>query len=757
MATPTRKNSPNARISVVRLTGRWLIRLVLYGTLLAIGTFAGLITATLGEVNKLEKSSQFSHREGVIFARDGHTVLRKLRAPTTRHYIDSGAIPKVLASAVVAAEDHRFYTHPGIDLRGTARAALRDIKEWAIVEGGSTITQQMVKNAYLGPRRSFSRKSREALLALAVEARWNKPRILAAYLNTAYFGNGAYGIHDASKLYFKTDVGKLNVAQSAMLAGLLRAPENDEPYQHPRKAQLRRDEVITAMRANNLISSAVERRAKQQPIPKQNPATNSHNGLAAHFVDNVVGDLVDQLGTAEALGGGLRVRTTLSTHMQRAARVAAHSIDDTGLSTAIVAIDPANGEIRALALGGPAATNAFDVTTNGLRQPGSVFKPFTLIAALQSGYALDSQIASSPFTATYPRVGKFTVTNDGGYVGKQSLLHATWFSDNTVFARVAKAVGIKTVINTAHAAGIDTQIEVYPSAILGGLKKGVHPLELAHAYATIANHGKRAGSRHESLYGISNNSATRNLPISPIRIARIDDHHGDVIWEPERTSAEVIPAVVADLTTSALQGVIERGTGTAAKIGRPAAGKTGTTEHNVDAWFVGYTPQLVTAVWVGHVSGSIPMTNEYHGKPVSGGSYPAEIWGRFMERAMDGLPAAKFTMTPARYRTVFVDSGTGLLANAWCSRGGKANVLAQYLPSEKSTKCPLKTPTVPKVVGMTQRAATATLEQAGYEYFLNSSNLGNETGPIIVGVQIPAAGSHPPVPTPIQLLLTRKS
>jgi penicillin-binding protein 1A len=678
----------------------WALRLVGLGVLFAIGAWFGLVASAYPRLDDLERRAEQRFEPGVILAADGRTILRRLRAPETRTYLDPQDVPPLLADAVVAAEDRRFRSHSGIDLRGIARAARADIEHRAVVEGGSTITQQLVKNTYVGPDRSLARKSREAILAVALETRWTKDRILAAYLNSAYFGGGRYGAADAARGYFGAPVAELRVDQAALLAALLRAPEGINPAVDPAAARAARDGVLETMRELGMIDAAQLRAALERPIPRPRAREGSTaRELAPHLADRVSGDLIERYGVARALGGGLRVRTTIDAELQRHANDAVRRAGDVGLAAALVAIDPTSGELRAAALGGQAARGAFDVAFDGQRQPGSAFKPFMLAAAYEQGYAPGTVLESAPFDKAYPG-GRFRVTNDGGYAGAVTLERATWRSDNTVYARLQDRLGIETAIEQARAAGIRSRMDPVPALVLGALPQGTTPVELAHAYATFAAHGTRT-----SMVGTG----------GPRYVAWVSEPGSGERWRPPAIRRGVMPREVADLVTSTLRGVVRDGTGTAAAIGRPAAGKTGTTEQYRDAWFVGYTPELVTAVWVGHVRGGVPMRTENGGGPVTGGSIPARIWQRFMSSALEGEPVREFDLREPRYVTVSIDAASGLLAGPWCAGSIRARYIAGREPTETTDSCIERDRPLPDLVGLRLEDARALLTDQAFE------------------------------------------
>ncbi|MCW2923143.1 MAG: hypothetical protein JWM98_547 [Thermoleophilia bacterium] len=676
------------------------MRLVAYGVLFGVGVWFGLVRSAFDQLDTLEQRAEFRQVPGALLASDGRTVLRTLRAPESRRYVEADDLPQVVVDAVVAAEDRRFFQHSGIDVRGIGRAALADLRARSSVQGGSTITQQLVKNAYVGPDRSLARKSREAILAVALETRWSKRRILAAYLNTAYFGNGFYGLADASAGYLHVAPSRLRPAQAALLGALLRSPEGNSPTRSPLRARAARLRVLTTMRSLGTLDAAEAKLAEATPLPR--PDVRAHRGkpeLAPQFSDSVVGDLIEHFGVRRALGGGLRVRTTLDADMQRAARDAVAGVGELGLDAALVAIDPRTGEVRAMVNGGGAARTAFNVALDGQRQPGSAFKPFMLAAAYQAGLTPRTTVTSAPFSKAYPG-GSFSVTNGGGYAGRTTLERATWQSDNTVYARLQDQLGIQSAIDEAHAAGIRSRMDPVPALVLGALPQGTTPTELAHAYATFAAHGQRTALAAGG---------------GPRTIAGVVDRRTSEHWRPQALRRTTIPRGVADLVTDTLRGVVRSGTGTAADIGRPVAGKTGTTEDYRDAWFVGYTPDLVAAVWVGHAEGGVPMRTENGGGPVTGGSIPARIWHDFAKEALADSDPVDFDLQRPTYVTVTIDEETGLLAGVWCAHPVQATYIKGKEPTAQTIGCVERDRPVPDLVGMSEADARAALTDGEFE------------------------------------------
>jgi penicillin-binding protein 1A len=684
----------------VRRLVRLLAGCILYGTVLAVGMWAGLVTSAVTKLDELEAKATKRDVAGVVLARDNHTILRSLRAPTSRTYLETEDLPPLLTHATVAAEDRRFFEHSGIDVRGLARAALVDLRARHAREGGSTITQQMVKNTYVGPKQTIARKTREALFAVALETRWPKERILTTYLNTAYFGNGIYGIVDASRGYFGVYPKALTPPQAALLAALLRSPEGNNPLTAPAQARAGRARVLTTMHELGTLTTAQWRAALEAPLVTRAgsaAAARARREIAPQFTDAVSNQLIQHFGVRRALGSGLRVRTTLDPRLQRAANAALSRVEALGLDAALVAVDVATGEIRAMANGGSTRHAAFNVALDGHRQPGSSFKPFMLTAAYEAGMTPDTPLRSAPYSHEYPG-GIFTVKNDGGYSGMTTLERATWKSDNTVYARLQQRVGIDKAIDAARAAGIRSAIDDVPATVLGALPEGATPAEMANAYATFARHGERIsmvqGGGARLLARVSGRSDTDN-------------------WRPAALKRQTIPRGIADLVTSTLQGVLRSGTGVGASFGQPAAGKTGTTEDYRDAWFVGYTPKLAVAVWVGHARAGIPMRTENNGGPVTGGSIPAAIWRSFMTEVAPAEPAT-FELQLPEYVTVTVDADDGLLASPWCANAEQREFVQGEEPTTESATCESKQRPVPDVTGRNADDARTLLEDDGF-------------------------------------------
>jgi penicillin-binding protein 1A len=540
-------------------------------------------------------------------------------------------VAPVAVDALIAAEDRRFYSHGGVDPIGITRALISNVTSSG-TQGGSTLTQQLVKNEYLSSERTLVRKVREAVLSVKLERTADKDEILERYLNTVYFGRGSYGIEAAARNYFDTTAAELTLEQSALLVGLLTSPETADPTEDMAEAEARRARVLGDMVEAEAITAAEAEAADATPIealPRTTPVTLTA-GVAPHFVEWIREQTIDAVGEDAIYGAGLRVVTTLDLDAQQAAEAAVAEIltDPEGPQAALVALDT-DGAIRAHVGGRDFEALQVDLVRGADgggsgRQPGSTFKPFVLQAALESGTTLGDRYAAPPRIELDVDGTPFPVENYGGSgFGDLTVADATADSVNTVYAQLLAEVGPPAVADAAAAAGIDAELEPFPSIALG--VEEVSPLDLASAYLTYADDG---------------------TSVEPYAIERIEDADGNVLWEPDLPEPEegAVDPEVARAVTAALRGVIEGGTGGAADIGRPAAGKTGTTQDNVDAWFAGYVPGYAAVVWMGYPDPA-PM-DDVQGRAVTGGAFPAEIWGRFMEAAVADREVEDFPAPP---------------------------------------------------------------------------------------------------------------
>ncbi|HEX6702164.1 MAG TPA: PBP1A family penicillin-binding protein, partial [Gaiellaceae bacterium] len=573
------------RIRKLRL---FVLLLALSLTAFASFTF-GLVVALAEEIPKLDPSRSRPEVNSYVYAADGHTVLAVLRGSQSRVLVPESEMSPWIRHAIVAVEDKRFYEHRGVDLHGILRAVWADVRNKSVVEGGSTITQQYVKNAYVSNQRSIGRKLREAALAWQLEQRRSKDWILTAYLNTIYFGNGAYGVQQAAQTYFHKGARRLSLAESALLAGIPADPSRFDPVRKPAAARARRQVVLRDLLAQRYVSLADYQNASRVPLPQpQDIRLPGTQGPAPYFSNYVKEQLVARYGAAGVYGAGLKVRTTIDLRLQKLAReaVADQLTDPDGPMAALVAVDPHNGRVLAMVGGRDYRHNQFNLAVQGRRQPGSSFKPFVLATALQQGISPQTSFASKPVDI-YIGGRTWSVHNyEDEYLGTIDLTSATVHSDNAVFAQLTKLVGPAQVARTARRLGIQSPLRGYFSIGLGS--QGVNPLEMARAYAGFANGGFRLDG-----------NAFGNEPRA---IEWVRDVHGKVVDRNDPAPRRELRPETAALVTSLLEGVVREGTGRAAQLtdGRVAAGKTGTTENYGDAWFCGYVPQLVACVWVGY-------------------------------------------------------------------------------------------------------------------------------------------------------------
>jgi penicillin-binding protein 1A len=607
-------------------------------------------------------SSYLLSADGVRFATVG--------APVDRRPVPLTRIDRKLAAATVAVEDRRFYNEGGTDWVAVLRAAVADVTSASLAQGGSTLTQQLVRNLYLGGERTLGRKLQEGCLADQLAHHWSKAHVLDAYLNTVFYGQQAYGVQAAAETYFSRPAARLTLAQAALLAGLPQAPSAYDPLRDPQAARARRQEVLQAMLANGDIDQAAYRRAVDAPLGLR-PSPVQTQQRESFFVNYVYEQLVQRYGAATVRHGGLAIRTTLDWNRQRQAEQAIRSTLDRphDPASALVAIDPATGAIRAMASVVPGKPRyQFNLAVQGRRQAGSSFKLFVLADAVLHGI--------DPFTTTYlsapfhgPPGNPYLIQTDTHtYTGRTPLDRATAQSDNTVFVRLTLDLGPSSVARVAHLMGVRSPLRSVDTIGLG--VNPVSPLEMASAYATVAAQGV-----YRPPYAISS--------------VTLPDGHVDR-WRPGG-QRRVIPAGVAYQVTRVLQEVIAHGTGTAAALGRPAAGKTGTTESLADAWFDGYTPALAAAVWVGYPGARVPMT-DVHGIQVFGGTFPARIWRAFMAVALRDDPPTSFAQ-PA---------GT-VHWRRWC---GRFQYARSYAAARPTTGCP--SATTRATTARTTTAATTT-------------------------------------------------
>ena len=660
----------------------------------------GLVSSVASELPQLEPGNERrTERLGHIYASDGKTVLAVLRGSESRVLVESEQISPVMKQAIVAVEDRRFWEHKGVDIQGMARAVWADLRSQEVIQGGSTITQQFIKNQYTQQERTVSRKLKEAALAWQLEQRWSKDRILTAYLNTIYFGNGAYGVEMAARVYFDKHAKDLTLAEAALLAGLPASPGAYDPASNPEAATSRRTTVLRLMLEQGLITASDYRTADESPLPDADDiGLLGAKGRVGYFSEYVKQQLVPYYGSGEVFGGGLEIYTSIDLELQEIARRAVDQWlpDPNGPEAALVAIDPRDGRVLAMVGGQSFRKSQFNLAVQGQRQTGSAFKPFVLTAAVEQGISPQTVFTSEP---TVINLGDklWSVSNyEGSYLGSIDLQEATIHSDNSVYAQLTSQVGPKSVASMAHKLGVTRPLDDFFAIGLG--VEAVSPLEMARAFATLANGGHRVDG-----------SVLGNVPRAVLRVE--DGKSADANDPVEKQAVEENDAAIV---TSILQRVVSEGTGQRAALDdRSVAGKTGTTENYGDAWFVGYTPQLAVAVWVGYPDRLQPMETEFDGDPVAGGTFPALIWRSFAKRALRHLdePPESFpypSYEPIVARQVVFRHNRTLLDNGNCKGSRQILYFADAGP-EAEADCKPNEVDVPNLIGSRLGAAKAHL------------------------------------------------
>ena len=723
------------------------------------------------------------------------SLITTLHETENRTVVPLRSMPKHLQRAVVAIEDERFYDHDGIDLKAILRAFVTNAASGEIREGGSTITQQYVKNVIIAPgeiaEKTLRRKIVEAALSRQLEKRLTKKEILERYLNTVYFGKGAYGVQAASLTYFGKPVSKLELHESATLAGIIRSPETYNPYVNPKVSKQRRNTVLGKMEELGWAPPDKVAKAQKAPLGLQEEQVSGEYP-APYFVDYVkrliaydprfeaVGDTVTDR-SQRLLQGGLRIYTTVDLDMQAEAEAAVreHLIGENDPSAALVSLEPETGHVKAMVGGDDffasrkedpqAKLNLAILAEPDLgcrrhpktgdcveiepapgtgRQAGSSFKPFALAAAIDQGVSLSETYKAQACM-------EFAGANNGGpwkvcnyessdFGSELSLLEATVFSVNVVYAQLILEIGPEAVVETADEMGINTPLTATNSLALGS--SAVNALGMASAYGTLATNG---------------------LHHPPVAITRIvDGTTGKTIYEDESDAERVLDEGVAYLTTTALEAVIDRGTGTRAQIARDAAGKTGTAQEYRDAWFVGYTPNLVTSVWVGYPEGEIEMKSNCSGSEsvcrptridatgVTGGSYPAMIWQSFMAQAVTDYPIETFEQPNIGIVTVVIDSRTGCLAGSFTP--DEYAVSATFAKgTEPEKQCRSKRPgvEVPDAFSFPVDDAIELMERAGFEVTTVDEPSASYPPGRVIG-QSPEAGAKAPLGSTVTLYVS---
>jgi penicillin-binding protein 1A len=703
----------------------------------------GIFISVASDLPSLTRFSQLKDAQSSVLLDDlGHPI--GIVSQQNRVIVTPAQIPQIVKEAVISIEDKRFRTNGGVDVRGIARAFTQDILHKGTVQGASTIEQQFIKNALQAQsHRTIFEKLREVALAYQLSHKWSKEKILTAYLNTIYFGNGAYGIESAAQTYFGHEVNHLACGtpthplcveqlkpwEAALLAGVIQNPSGYDPANHPVAARARRDLVLGQMLAQGYIERPVYEESIKQALPAakdiQAPREQTIEGVdSGYFTSWVQQQVIERYGAPRAFDGGLRITTTLDLELQRAAEHAVNSYleNPSGPTASLVAIENSTGEVRAMVGGRDYSTTPFNLATNGERQPGSSFKAFDLAAALKDGISPESTWTSKQKIFIVPHTGgkeKFVVHNDeGAYTGSNTLTGATAYSDNSIYAEVGLKVGTERIAKLAHRMGITTPLSTNPAMTIGGLTVGVTPLDMAHSYETIAHGGRRVSG---TLAGEGEPVAIQEVDAGTHTLP--DGAHRDV---NQVKTKPVLPPPVAATETSMLQTVLQYGTGKAAAIGQFAAGKTGTTSNYGDAWFIGWDSRYTVAVWVGYPNGLVPMTTQFNGNPVLGGTFPALIWHSFIVSAM--------AIDKARAENAAKPKGAKASGEGGTSSTGEAEASAPTTSSSTATPAPSSTP------GTSGKGAEKPAAPSG-------SGAGAEAGS---GAATPEKAPAPSTPSPAQ-------
>jgi penicillin-binding protein 1A len=594
-----------------------------------------------------------------VYAEDG-SLLGSIPAERNREPVTNAQMSKWLPRATVAIEDRRFWQHGGVDYVGIARAAWKDVSAGKVLEGGSTITQQLVRNLYTGQEKTFTRKIKEACLAIKLAQKWPKQKVLDEYLNTVYYGNHAYGVEAAAQTYFSKHASQLTLLQSALLAGLPQAPSDYDPYHNPQAALDRRDEVLRAMLKNQSITLAQYDRAIRSNTLDLRAGRIYTSIKQPYFFSYVIDELDHAYGSNTVRQGGLKVYTTIDPRLQRLANKAIRDIlpYKTDPASAIVSVEPGTGAIRAMTAVVRSTGNQFNLVAQSARQAGSTFKTFVLASAIEQGIDPDSTYyTSAPFTCS---IGPWCQTPwqvhtyDNSYRGSMSITSGTLASDNTVYAQLTLDVGPRYVWQMAHRLGVHLSPDK-PVASIGLGSLAVSPLDMAAAYATFAAMGVYA------------------KPMAITKVILPGGHEDkDSGWGKPQTKRALSKAVAWKVTDVLRQNALY-GTGAGSGDGiHVNAGKTGTTENHADAWFDGYTRQLCTVVWMGYPKGEIPMLS-VHGQAVAGATFPVPIWHEYMAAALWHHKVLGFEL-PDKYPTYHS-----------ITRGNYGSLGSYYQPSYSST------------------------------------------------------------------------
>ncbi len=661
LAPPAPPKPKRPRLKKLRI----LFVLTGLAVLAMVSTVFGMMAAVSQDLPAIYNFAQYKASKNSVLVDANGEMLGTLTSDENKILLTSGQISPNMKNAVVAVEDARFYGHDGVDFQSIGRALVKDILSMSAAQGGSTITQQFVKSALAAQNdRSLFTKFKEAALAYRLEQHWSKDKILTEYLNTVYFGQGAYGIEAAARTYFgdahpgcgsqaEPCASVLEPWEAAMLAGIIQSPSAYDPKIYPENALMRRDVVLEKMAEQGYISEQQKAEGLKQALPAPNAIEPpSLDSKAPYFTAYVRQQLLERYGPSKAFFGGLTVKSTLDLRLQEAAEETVRGyLGYTPATASVVVIDNRNAGVKAMVGGPDFDTRPFNLATQGHRQPGSSIKPFILLAALEEGISPQATYVSEPREFPYGKKNReiFRVTNDEDlYAGVSTVESATTNSDNSVYAQLAleglsgKTVRDRTakIAGIAHRMGYADPISTNPAMVLGGFEYGVTPLGWTYAYSTLGNNGDRVSGTLAPRPGNS-----------PVSYTKVSDEDGNVIrgGDNDSTHDQVVDEGVALEAKRILESVVSSGTGTNADTGAEGEwGKTGTTEENGDAWFCGGVQDKVTAcVWVGYADTVTPMTTLYQGGPVMGGTFPALIWASVIS-AWEKIQAEKAAEKAAR-------------------------------------------------------------------------------------------------------------
>ena len=618
--------------SVVRIAVVGLVSVILASVVALVGTFAYTYAQVAEDLPELDQYSATELAQTSVIYDSSGNVVDELHGVQNRFVVGLDAITPTLSDAVIAIEDHRFYEHRGVDFEAIGRAVGENFASLSVRQGGSTITQQLVKNTYIAQEQrqipSLQRKMTEASLAWQYEEEHEKDEILEQYLNTVYFGANAYGIEAAARTYYNKEAAELSLPESALLAGIINLPGTYDPFNDPESARKRRDTVLDRMLEHGYVSPEehAEAVAEDLKLSRGQVEPESEN---EYFLDAVRKELAEQYGDRALYEGGLKIYTTLDPTLQEHAVAAVGKVVNPTAgdpSASLVSVEPSTGAVRAVVGGSDFEQVKFNLATQGKRQPGSSFKTFVLAEAVRQGISPETGYESKDLSIDTG--GEPYQVQNYNYVqrGPISVRHATEQSDNTVFVQLALDLGLENVAALANSMGIESTIDTYPPMAIGGIGEGVTPFDMASSYSTLAN-----GGTHMEPYLVE-------------RVTREGESGEEItVQEGEQTGTEVLSKDQAAAITQTLRGVVQRGTAGRyrnldAELGRPSAAKTGTSELFVDAWFVGYVPQLATSVWVGYPEERRSMIYVRGFPEVNGENFPLDIWSLYMQEATKDLP-----------------------------------------------------------------------------------------------------------------------